>query len=73
MVQPRLSWLLETTDVFDDEIFDFVQHRSTGDSISDLVPSLEDTRAQPHCSYMEFLDINCALDGLLQGTTFLQV
>lgn len=70
VVQQRLSWMLKTVGVYPDEMTGFRQHRSTADSISDLVTSLDDVRATRHPAYMVLLDIHCAFDALPHNSIF---
>lgn len=73
MVQQRFSGLPENTGVLPELMSGLQQHRTTVDSISCLVSSLEDARGTHHPGYMVFLDMHCAFKALPHGTNILHL
>nr|XP_037288241.1 uncharacterized protein LOC119181158 [Rhipicephalus microplus] len=60
----RLEWIADHLAFFPEQQTGFRRHRCTGDSISDVVATLEDARSSGDVAMLLLLDVESAFDGL---------
>ncbi|XP_037560849.1 uncharacterized protein LOC119439961 [Dermacentor silvarum] len=69
MALRRLEWIAAALDTIAPEQSGFLRLRSTADSLSELVATLEESLSRHEAGYLILLDVQGAFDGLPHATT----